>query len=270
MFDTNATDGATDGSRIAKKLLRASAYLVTTLLFSSAASAYTVTVFGSDVWDADTVAMDALLGVSGALVEDFEDTTLIAGLTEAHGAGNLTLPSPGATAWDGSNLISIQNAPIVFTYTPGASTFGFGISGDQMVSGIDGPETFLINGNVDLTVDLADFTEYQLSSLRNGYVRIDVEGADLPITSITLVSPDSSDTVSFDHMAIVAVPEPNTSWLLASALLVLAGARRFAGPQQRPASAPGRRRSPCRSRGRAPPNKALPPTGSRRAPIEPW
>lgn len=232
MLETTTLSDVTDGNGSAKTLLRAGLCSAAMLLFSTAASAYTVTVFGPAVHDSDTAAMDAVLGVSGALIEDFEDLTLIPGLTEAHGTGNLTLPSPGSSSWDGGNLISIQNAPILFTYAPGATTFGVGISGDQLLAGSVGPETFRINGDVALTFDLADFAEYQVGPLRNGYIRIDAELGDLPITSVLFTSPDSGDTVSFDHLALVQVPEPGTLALLAGALLALSAARRRACPAE--------------------------------------
>ena len=51
------------------------------LISESCQAGFVVTSFAGSSYSANTVAMDAALGISGYTVEDFEDTVLISGLT---------------------------------------------------------------------------------------------------------------------------------------------------------------------------------------------
>ena len=66
---------------------------VSMLLLADGAAAYRVTAFGPEVFDPDTPAMDAALGISGSFViEDFEDTQLVPGLAITYDLGDGSTP----------------------------------------------------------------------------------------------------------------------------------------------------------------------------------
>lgn len=180
--------------------------------------------FQPSIWGAD----DATLGVAGALTEDFEDVSLVPGLSiswEAP-AGNIgpstTLPhlfnpntdDPFGTAfiggnWDGSRCVISGRGNQSFAYNAG-SNWGdiilhfaspqrrVGFSVQQM----DRNARLVVNGR-----DVGDFT--QVSNLdfnggRQGYVRLNGK-AGTRISSVRIANSRVNgfgDGISIDHVAI--------------------------------------------------------------------
>jgi len=201
--------------------------IAASLLVSSSLPARTITVFAPDVWSSDTASMDEMLGVAGYQIEDFEDVTFIDGLTESHSGGTFELPLSSRRSWDGGNVLAHEGFPITFTYAPGTSSFGFGISHDDNVNDA---VKFQINGTGAIFDLSAFFPEYVIGSSRNGYIRIDAESGDAPITAVEFFSTSPNDRVFFDHLAFSSdpfvIPVPAAAWLFGSALGLLGWVRR--------------------------------------------
>lgn len=142
-------------------------------------ASFAVTFFPASDYNANTAAMDATLGISGAQIDSFESTTLLPGLTISMSGG---IPSPVTVTslanlynvnsfsvsannnWDGPNAavnnplnqLTSVSTPVVatlttFNYAPGTTLFGIGLSNFQS---LDSP-SFPIS-NHDLFVNGVD------------------------------------------------------------------------------------------------------------------
>lgn len=211
-----------------------------------------------DVWAAAAVAFgpaqwaasDADVGVSGYVIEDFEDVTLAPGLAvhvlppTLSGYGpTTTLPftfDPATddqasnvfvgSAWDGQH--SLVNRPFVpitsyandggwsdvrFLFSGGVTSVGFSIQQAE--------------ANVIINLDLGKGYEPFLDSSsllaasagRVGYLRIDAAPGEV-IFGVELDNQAGNhDGIAYDHLAFQPVPLPAALWMLAPALGVLAG-----------------------------------------------
>jgi hypothetical protein len=233
-----------------RRLHLASAVGVAALLATSAAHSYTITTFGPASWSAS----DAALGLAGATVEDFEDTTLVAGLSVQIVAPSgsyvptSTLPATfnpstddalgnafvGET-WDGvAGLLNRggnttgsasyndgQWGDVSFGLAPGVTSFGFAIADLDL-----GGHQILVNG---VSIGTLPSGNIAAGSGRGGYVRIDMESGDALIASVTIDNIGTVDGWIIDHVAFAAAaaaPEPAAVGLLGLALAGLAGLRR--------------------------------------------
>jgi hypothetical protein len=236
------------------------AVLVLSLSTLPAHAGFVLNFFGSSSYDANTAAMQTNLGTTGYLIENFEDTTLIAGLSIVNtgglfGAGVTwnSLPAtfdPGTfaftvdNAWDGKN--AMLNMPgnttatstyaqlTEFKYAPGATSMGIGMSNFQSTSPaspffpITNHELF-VNGVSQGVIETLAGAKLTPGIVRNVYLRIDATGGDT-ISSIgikNISGPD--DAIVFDHLAVQGfaspVPEPG-GILLAGIGLAILGFRR--------------------------------------------
>lgn len=214
--------------------------LITLALWSlsSHASAYQVTGFGPELFSGDLAAMDAALGISSYAVEDFEDSTLVSGLTVEYthtGSGPLTeLPGLFGTDasfyrrnfsghnWDGPHILytvqpSEVTSALVFRIEGGTSSFGIGLS-DYLTKS----HTWQVNdGPIRTISEIPNVIAYDFG--RNGYLRVDVQAGDELIRQVTFFHPASYDALEYDHLAFVApvtsVDAPSTF----SSILVAAG-----------------------------------------------
>lgn len=157
----------------------------------------------------------------GFLIESFESSTLLPGLTVDFDGLYQEFP---LLVWDGTREFEgdiIPNGIQTFTYAPGALSVGFGvgdIEGNKVAIVVNGRELGLIQ----------DIPHYaRKDNQREIYVRIDSEPGDVPITSFGLKLVERTDQnvtidwISYDRLAIRPVPEP------ASAALALLGAGLF-------------------------------------------
>lgn len=225
-------------------------------LSTAAHAGFTVTTFSSAQWGAD----DGVIGVTGDTIEDFEDTTLIPGLQIGWSADAGTITPAGtlpttfdprpsglggndpfgnafyshpcgssacSSLWDGSKVLvsgfGNQSHPysdasnwgnIDMVFTAPARSVGFSLQQNEL--GV----SFRVNGGAAvLSVGSA------ASGGRFGYVRIDATDSDV-IHSITFDNL-AGDGWTLDHLAVAAVPEPETyALMLAGIGLVGWGARR--------------------------------------------
>ncbi len=131
-----------------------------------------VSSFSTSSYNSDTAAMDSTLGITGYTIEDFEDTTLVSGLSVKLDFRSpspnsettwTTLPgtptSLGVDPWDGSHSLAstLDNGDtlnnraqaVTFLFDSGASSVGIGLSGFQSLNQLDYPVTdhrLYING----------------------------------------------------------------------------------------------------------------------------
>jgi hypothetical protein len=173
---------------------------------------------------------DAIAGITGFQIEDFEDTTLISGLSVQWTSPNLgpvsSLPMTynpinidGLTgnAWDG-NLTLNNNRQGSYQPTRTYSTttlhfsnqltsVGLGISNLEFTG--SNSSTLIVNG-----VDFADFDNFVPAPIlghlsRSIYIRLDADTNET-INSIGIRG-GSGDFLIFDHLAIKSVAQPPQS-----------------------------------------------------------
>lgn len=205
-----------------------------------AQASFSFTSFGPSSWGVD----DATLGVSGYVIEDFEDTTLVTGLTYSVFSpnGNLVnssvLPNTfkpsddafgsaftfgGGGVWDGSHGVINTRTNQTFSYSETGSwgQIQFDFAGGARSVGISLQQVDLdgiieINGTA--VGSLSSLTTLPINGQRQGYLRIDASSGDV-INSLKFINGNNgnfSDGVMYDHLAFDPVPEPAT--------LVVAGA----------------------------------------------
>jgi hypothetical protein len=194
-----------------------------------ASEGFTLTFFPASVWSEDTTAMDEVLGVRGLFIEDFEDTTLISGLSIAYTGNGFNQTQTGLVqtldfsfdaSWDGKSVTSNDpnnNVPpdsgvpwaqiTTFKFAQGATIIGIALSGFQSTNPpSDFPITnhrLYING-VAFSSDieaLAGTNWTSARSLRNAYLRIDA-GAGEVINSVGFENISGNDFLHFDHLAL--------------------------------------------------------------------
>jgi len=174
----------------------------------------TVVFYGTTAGQVAT--MDAELGIAGFAVEDFEDATLIPGLTIVYDAlpeSNLVLSTdldPRAL-WDGSKslLTNMQTSPHnIFNIAGGARSFGIGL-GD-----IEGSDIHLyVNGQDYGPVKAMPQYHRITDNSREVYIRIDAGPSEI-IHTVGFAGLSVDDGIFYDHIAVgYAVPEPGT-WAL--------------------------------------------------------
>ncbi|MFK7888316.1 MAG: LamG-like jellyroll fold domain-containing protein [Gammaproteobacteria bacterium] len=168
---------------------------------------FTVTSFDPSVvfsgtGPAEQAALDAAVGITGYTIEDFEDLTLIPGLTTAGGAFGLNIAGTFTGAlWDGANYYVDQvltGGGVTFNVAGGTSSFGIGL-GD-----IDIPTVNLFVNGEDLGAirDLPNWVKLG-DNVRDVYIRIDAaEGESITSVDVRQLTGTFSDGVFFDHLAI--------------------------------------------------------------------
>lgn len=208
------------------------AVVVGCLFLAGAAHAgYSFNAFNSSQWGAS----DAVIGVTGYTIEDFEDVNIVTGLqvgvTSVNGnyGPTSTLPNTfnpftdstagtafqfdGGGQWDGTRGMINTRTNREFPYTESnswgsmhftlaAAANSFGFSFQQM----DQADILQINGVSQ--GNLVTLTGWSPNGLRQGYLRIDGT-AGSTISSIDIVNVNG-DGFMVDHMAFHTVPEPAT------------------------------------------------------------
>lgn len=182
---------------------------------SGSSYSYIITSYDLSVFNTDTNVMNASLGIDGTfIIEDFEDTILVSGLTisdHADGTGSPMLVSNSVIAWDGTSGFVAglsPNIPIddpIFSFSNPVEQFGLGISDYQPE--LYGSSQILVNG-----INLGNIPVS--GGLRDGYFFI-TAGAGESINTVTFLQA-GNDSIMYDHLAIKygSVPEPSTILLL--------------------------------------------------------
>lgn len=219
---------------------------------------------GSD-FNANTAIMDAALGITGFTIDTFETTPLLPGLS-------LTLNGPGITtttyttlpalfnentcapfeqnqAWDGSNTATnaTGNGPnncssptniaqlATFTYAPGATFFGVGLSNFQSLNSPQFPVTnheLFVNGIDEGVLETLAGANWSPGLTRNAYLEVTGTGGTV-INSVGFESLTAPDFLMFDRLAVqpvqTATPEPGSlAGVAAGCLLIFSVRRRYA------------------------------------------
>ena len=230
------------------------------LPFSPASASLIVTSFGPAAFSANTAAMNSALGITGYAIEDFEDTTLINGLSytlsEPAGGTFNALPNTASTSlnaafsgnqWDGENVLmnnSNNNFPsegvrtdrVTFDVSGGTLGFGVGLANFQSVDSpieqfpITNHELFINGQSYGLLENLFGWVGGRTT--RNAYLLITATDQDVinsvSFRNLTTGAAGDHDLLIFDHLAVKAnaVPEPVTLGLLSLGSLGALGLRR--------------------------------------------
>ncbi|NCS37720.1 MAG: PEP-CTERM sorting domain-containing protein [Microcystis aeruginosa BS13-10] len=213
----------------------------------NSAQAVSITFFPSTVFSSDPTILNQNVGITGYTIEDFEDKTLIPGLSITYSGGVSTstitslpdLSNQVSQSWDGQhtlfNIPSNQLSNSVFcpstecaklttlNFSNSIISVGIGLSGFQSLnpppSAPDNPITdhrLLINGiPFSQTIEqLAGVNWKSANFQRNAYLRIDaLQGesiSSIGFENITAV-PSTEDVLEFDHLAIKSVAQPPKS-----------------------------------------------------------
>jgi hypothetical protein len=185
---------------------------------ATSADAYLITMFGPSAYNSNTALMDATLGLTGFNIENFEDTTLIPGLSASGTNFNLSVSLPPAP-WDGSRAMFLGNQPANITFSLAALASKVGI-GMTFVN--NSGHTVKINGGS--AIDFTALPGFVFGNVRNGYLIIDQQSGDAPITSLTFTNASlPSETLLMDHLAFNVVPEPSSLILFAVGILGVLG-----------------------------------------------
>jgi hypothetical protein len=210
------------------------------LAVSNPAQAITIQLLAPSLYNSNTAAMDAALGISGRTIEDFENLTLVPGLTIEYttpNAGPLTsLPRLSniadtckALAWDGSHYLTNTPQNMCWDNTGVASvaarvTFGvggvdfFGVGLSNFQPGLV-DHGLIVNGEQVAVLEALGAGLYPSASnstnlTRNGYLIIEAgTGESIGSVGFQLLN-DSDGTTNtagmgrpidgliFDHLAI--------------------------------------------------------------------
>ena len=222
----------------------------------SVQAATVLTWFPASDFNANTAVMDVTLGITGDVIDTFESTTLISGLTISLSGGVTsttwsTLPALysdpcsglGIGAWDGTHAVTntttnqIDNcstpsniaSTITFHYAPGTTQFGISLSNFQSTNPaspsfpITNHELF-VNG-LDLgTVESLAGSNWSPGIVRNAYLVVTATGGS-SITSVGFENLSATDFLAFDHLAVatapVTTPEPAPRFLLVTSAIIL-------------------------------------------------
>ncbi len=212
--------------------VRKSAWLLASamVVVSTPSPAYVVTTFGQDIFNPDTAAMDAALGITGMSIEDFSDTALIPRLSisfeNPNGGPLTTLPALFTflpeQAWDNPSAPSflinrpdqLNQAPYsdtTFIVDGGTSRFGIGLSNFQTYLN---EADLIVNGvNFGHVSSLPNYVDGG-PAVKNLYLLVSSETGDPLITTVKFDNLDTIDAHLFDHLAIDASPVPLPASLL--------------------------------------------------------
>lgn len=223
------------------------------VLAPSAGANITLTFYPASTFNSNTSVMDAALGITGYSIDNFESTTLLPGLTITISGGVPTTTWTALPAvfnaslcgtltnypWDGQatatnatgNLMNSCNTPTnlaqetTFTYWPGTTSFGVGLSNFQSPNSPEFPITnheLFINGTDIGVLETLAGANWTPGLPLNTYLRIDATGSD-SISTVAFENLSGNDLMEFDHLALVAtqtstVPEPTSIALLGTGL----------------------------------------------------
>jgi len=188
--------------------------------------------------------MDTTLGLTGYQIENFEDTTLLPGLSIQYGTNTPITELPRIydinasivmsngenfpngmpnNNWDGThalinNVDNVFNFPLVssmsFIIANGAKSFGIGLANLQKSNA---SHDLLVNGVKIADITFPDLPNYTDGVVRNIYLRIEAL-ANETISSVSILASSTNEVMIYDHIAISSVPEISSFALLGLAL----------------------------------------------------
>lgn len=203
------------------------------------ARGYTITLRSRTLYDDNVATLNANLGLTGAFVfEDFEDTTLLAGLQVAATGASIFDPSSNQTAvpplhYSWTPVMTSRwgagttSDTITFTWAAGTRRFGVGLSDHDWA----GAYLVSVNGQAEVDYTLLPNWFLQTGEGLNAYMVVDASEAEQPITSLRFRRNGTPEYIFFDHIAISVVPEPASAGLVAG--VAIAGLVRRARSRRR-------------------------------------
>ena len=198
-------------------------------IHSNRASAFVIDTYGPSAYDSDTATMNATLGLTSSetVFEDFEDASLITGLTLDFSGISSTFSTIGGSVgaedpWDGDSVLELYTdatgqSRMTFLIAGGTNLFGFGISDNDARAW-----TVIVNDGEYVTTSLPGLD--QGSGGRNGYVTIRQEIGDSLISKVDFLTDNAGNqSILFDHVAVgESVPTPASVFLLLIGLVAMA------------------------------------------------
>jgi PEP-CTERM motif len=210
------------------------------LLLNGQALAVTISMFDPSVYDPDPNTLNANLGLTdpGFVFEDFDDAAFVDGLLINVQLGSVVIdnPVPQSEAWTDESVLrwnsdSTADELKIILPSGGATRVGFGfVDIDPSIDNGPGPLGEAIPGR-SIKVNDGPPVSYPTQSgfapgsgQRNGWIIIDNEAGDPPITEITILPSSATvpQLVVIDHLAFLPVPEPGTLALAAFGFIALA------------------------------------------------
>lgn len=200
--------------------------------FANEAEAFDFLFFPPGAFSKDTDAMNIELGITGYVIEDFEDEALVSGLTIYY---SNTVPDtvidklPNllksvSQPWDGARTVGNSTTNVFFgnsfkyaqridfLFAPPVISVGVGLAGFQSLDTPMWPITdhrLFINGSLvgNTLEELAAPDWVPALSERNVYLRVDAEAGEV-IHSIGFeniqAAPTTEDFLEFDHLAYMS------------------------------------------------------------------
>lgn len=195
------------------------AWIILSFFFLVSAQAFTILGYSPSNYNDNVATMNANLGINSSyVIEDFEDNTLIPGLTIQYSNGSTTPLfnaswAYGTYLWDGARVFSAYQdggyPDPTFNFATGITGFGIGIS-NAYLSSTSYPTYIYINGvNYGTIGSIAGYVS--ADNGRNIYIRV-VAGSGEVINSVKF-DMAAGDYLSYDHLA-VQVPELSSYWLV--------------------------------------------------------
>lgn len=202
-------------------------FFILSLFCMVSTQAFTILGYSPSNYNANVATMNSNLGIdSSYIIEDFEDGTLIPGLSIQYSNGSTTPLFNGSWVygtylWDGSRVFSAyENGGYpdpTFSFATGVAAFGIGIS-NAYLSSTSYPTYLRINGTSYGTIGaISGYTS--ADDGRNIYIRVVADAGEV-INSIKFdMAP--GDYISYDHLAVRLVPELSCVWLVVLAIGIL-------------------------------------------------
>lgn len=164
-------------------------------------------ILDASLYDSDPVVLDTNLGINSSFeIEDFEDGVLLPGLgVSIDGIPGIFQQCGSAVddeKWDGDCALQnvangMDGRDVRFDIADGATMFGIGIGHLEQATAI------VVNGSV-LVSDIRNLSNWTSGgpNVRNGYLWITATSNN-QIYSVEFDGNDASDTIFFDHLAIL-------------------------------------------------------------------
>jgi len=201
-------------------------FFVLTIGLTSSISAYTINHWGPSAYiggsAAELATMETNLGISGAVIEDFDDLNLVPGLTVSgpiYGGSNIYGNSWGDPSSNAFIIWPTATESGTINISPGVEKIGIGFGYCEYYN-TTFSNVIIINNDYSIDLTSTNFPNFNFAvSVRNGYITIKSDEGDPLITSVRFHSTapiGNSDAYSLDYIALKypdtpIIPSPPTN-----------------------------------------------------------